>query len=97
MANPLHVRFPLDSDRTADIAVGPVGANKRLMHRGKSSADRQMDYPLLFRGNTTLNSVKRPGSVSTSILPPCCFTIMSWLIDRPSPVPSPVGLVVKNG
>ena len=27
MANPLHVRFPLDSDRTADIAVGPVGAD----------------------------------------------------------------------
>jgi len=22
---------------------------------------------------------------------------MSWLIDRPSPVPSPEGLVVKNG
>ena len=22
---------------------------------------------------------------------------MSWLIDRPSPVPWPVGLVVKNG
>jgi len=21
--------------------------------------------------------------------PPCCFTTMSWLIDRPSPVPSP--------
>jgi hypothetical protein len=24
-----HVRFPLDSDRTADIAVGPVRANRR--------------------------------------------------------------------
>ena len=44
-----------------------------------------------------MNSVYCPGSVSTSILPPCCFTMMSWLIDRPSPVPSPAGLVVKNG
>src|SRR5258705_8558743 len=55
------------------------------------------DYLWLVRGNTILNSVKSPGSVSTSMLPPCCFTIMSWLIDRPSPVPSPEGLVVKNG
>jgi len=54
------------------------------------------DYLELVRGNTTLNSVKSPGSVSTSTLPPCCFTMMSWLIDRPSPVPSPEGLVVKN-
>ena len=29
--------------------------------------------------------------------PACCFTMMSWLIERPRPVPSPVGLVVKNG
>ena len=38
-----------------------------------------------------------PSSVSTSIVPPCCFTMMSWLIDSPSPVPSPAGFVVKNG
>src|SRR5215472_748425 len=44
-----------------------------------------------------LNSVKAPGSVSTSIIPECCLTMMSWLIERPRPVPSPAGLVVKNG
>src|SRR2546430_912975 len=49
------------------------------------------------RGNVIINSVNAPGSVTTSILPPCCFTTMSWLIDRPSPVPSPAGVVVKNG
>src|SRR5260221_221882 len=49
------------------------------------------------RGSVIMNSVNDPGSVATSILPPCCFTTMSWLIDRPSPVPSPAGLVVKNG
>src|SRR5581483_2850590 len=49
------------------------------------------------RGNVMMNSVKAPGSVSTSIVPPCCFTTMSWLIERPRPVPSPAGLVVKNG
>ena len=49
------------------------------------------------RGRTIFISVNSPGCVSTSIEPPCCFTMMSWLIERPSPVPSPAGLVVKNG
>ena len=49
------------------------------------------------RGNVMMNSVNEPGSLTTSILPPCCFTTISWLMDNPSPVPSPAGLVVKNG
>src|SRR2546423_1240825 len=49
------------------------------------------------RGSVIMNSVNAPGLVSTSILPPCCFTTMSWLMESPSPVPSPAGLVVKNG
>src|SRR5579863_3877107 len=49
------------------------------------------------RGSVMMNSVNTPGSVSTSIVPPCCFTTMSWLMERPSPVPSPAGLVVKKG
>ena len=51
----------------------------------------------LARGTTSLNSVKAPSSVATSSVPPCCLTTMSWLRDRPRPVPSPAGLVVKNG
>src|SRR6516164_11805384 len=50
----------------------------------------------LARGSTTRNSVKAPGSVSTSMVPPCCLTMMSWLIESPSPVPSPAGFVVKK-
>src|SRR5262249_27834148 len=50
-----------------------------------------------MRGRVILNSVNSPGCVSTSIDPPCCFTMISWLMERPSPVPSPAGLVVKNG
>ena len=49
------------------------------------------------RGRITLISVNSPGWVSTSIEPACCLTMMSWLMERPRPVPSPVGLVVKNG
>lgn len=43
----------------------------------------------LARGNTMVNSLNCPGSVATSMLPPCCLTMMSWVIERPSPVPSP--------
>src|SRR5262249_1522651 len=49
------------------------------------------------RGKVTLISVNSPGRVSTSIEPPCCFTTMSWLMERPRPVPSPAGFVVKEG
>src|SRR5437660_10178547 len=49
------------------------------------------------RGSRTVNSVKSPTSLSTVIVPPCCWVMISELIDRPSPVPSPVGLVVKKG
>src|SRR6185295_12159642 len=49
------------------------------------------------RGSTMRNSVNSPGWLSTSIVPACCLTTMSWLSDSPSPVPSPAGLVVKNG
>jgi hypothetical protein len=64
------------------------------MRRSKLPASQPVemgvtDYLWLIRGNTILNSVKSPSSVSTSMLPPCCFTMISWLIDRPSPVPSP--------
>src|SRR6202043_4075796 len=49
------------------------------------------------RGRKIRNSVNSPGLVSTSIDPPCCLTMISWLSERPSPVPSPAGFVVKNG
>jgi len=62
-----------------------------LQQIGRWSADEMgvANYLWLVRGNTILNSAKSPGSVSTSMVPPCCFTMMSWLMDRPSPVPSP--------
>src|SRR6202043_601056 len=57
----------------------------------------ELAWATAVRGSVIINSVNAPGSVSTSIVPPCCFTTISWLIDKPSPVPSPAGLVVKNG
>ena len=79
----------------------PKSATRSLMHCSKMAPVSpymvMADYLWLVRGNTILNSVNSPGSVSTSMRPPCCFTTMSWLIERPSPVPSPAGLVIKNG
>ena len=43
-----------------------------------------------------MNSLNSPARLSTVIAPLCCWVMMSQLIDRPSPVPSPVGLVVKK-
>src|SRR5207248_755416 len=64
---------------------------------GAQVAPPVLSPEIIVRGRVRTNSVKTPSSVSTSIEPPCCFTTMSWLSDRPSPVPSPAGLVVKKG
>src|SRR5689334_23669219 len=75
--------------------------NIRLVinHENKSVQDGSPDLVsgAPARGSTMINSLNAPGLVSTSIDPPCCFTMTSWLIDRPRPVPSPAGLVVKKG
>src|SRR6266568_1038937 len=50
-------------------------------------------------GSSTVNVAPRPLPAppgSTEMLPPCSFTIPRQ-IDRPSPVPSPSDLVLKNG
>src|SRR6185503_14015365 len=48
------------------------------------------------RGSRTRNVEPWPGTEATSIDPPCSRT-MPATIESPSPVPSPTGLVVKNG
>ena len=50
----------------------------------------------VWTGSSMTNVVPRPGSLSTSIVPWWSVT-MSRHSERPSPVPSPTGLVVKNG
>src|SRR5438105_1775714 len=47
-------------------------------------------------GSTTVKRVPRPGSLATSIDPPSARTTV-WQIESPSPVPAPMGRVVKNG
>jgi hypothetical protein len=44
-----------------------------------------------------MNAVNSPARLSTSIVLACCWMTMSQLIDSPSPVPSPVGFVVRDG
>ena len=85
-----------------ETAAGPAFPDPaRRRPRGSSrSCPPPLPAPaagIIARGKVTMNSVNAPGSVSTSKLPPCCLTMMSKLSDRPRPVPSPAGLVVKNG
>src|SRR4030067_932816 len=47
-------------------------------------------------GNSMMNIVPRPVSLSTRISPLCCLMI-PYVTERPSPVPFPAGLVVKKG
>src|SRR5262245_30692199 len=64
-------------------------------------ADVQHDYDRsgsnrATRGKITLISVNSPGRVSTSIEPPCCLTMMSWLMESPSPVSRNTGTLVRH-
>jgi hypothetical protein len=83
--------------------VRGLGAQSPPSPFGSHALDRMARGQVIFscrmplRGKTIVNSVNSPSRVSTLIVPPCCFTMMSWLIESPSPVPSPAGLVVKNG
>jgi hypothetical protein len=75
-----------------DVRFGPI-ADIRL----SGGRSRTIQTNTAERGRVTVISVNSPGCVATSIEPACCLTIMSWLMESPRPVPSPVGLVVKNG
>ncbi|EAU69958.1 hypothetical protein STIAU_5600 [Stigmatella aurantiaca DW4/3-1] len=48
------------------------------------------------RGSITRKQVPCPTVLSTEISPPSPLTML-WQMDNPSPVPTPTGLVVKNG
>src|SRR5438034_9513851 len=48
-------------------------------------------------GGVKINSAKSAGSAMTSILPPCCFTMMSWPIEKPGPAPAGEHLLLSFG
>src|SRR5712672_3398662 len=91
--------------KAAGAEVAPKLLAKQIFDIGfvvnDKNKERHLSAPGLLgaaiRGRITLNSVNSPGRVSTSIDPACCLTIISWRSEGPRPVPSPGGLVVKNG
>ncbi|MHC2404954.1 hypothetical protein ACVMGC_009498 [Bradyrhizobium barranii subsp. barranii] len=52
------------------LVIDDQDVNVQLLPPGVSSA-------AILRGSVMMNSVNTPGSVFTSIVPPCCFTTMS--------------------
>jgi hypothetical protein len=87
----------------ADIVrCGPHVANVAttgLMRRSKLVAGKPLKCELPFARPRQYDFElgEKPWLRLDLMLPACCFTMMSWLIDRPCPVPSPEGFVVKKG
>ena len=50
----------------------------------------------MYSGSAIVNVVPTAGVLCASIVPPCAWTI-AWLALRPRSLPTPTGLVVKNG
>src|SRR6516162_4037832 len=93
-------RYPCWTGRTGNLPHAPTycSAQGKALRRPENYArPRDSAMNVAVRGRITLISVYSPGCVSTSIDPECCFTMMSWVMDRPRPVPSPAGFVVKKG
>src|SRR5580692_7947480 len=91
-----QVAAKLLTEQVCDVGL-IVNHQNQDTHIGPRFFSWDFSWTLLVLGRTILNSVNCPGSVSTSMVPPCCLTMMSWLIESPSPVPSPAGFVVKKG
>ena len=78
-----------DDDRVAaivEVHAPPICSRARLCCQVRAPGS----------ASTMVKVAPRPGSLSTSMRPPCA-AMMPWLIDRPRPVPAPTSLVVKNG
>jgi hypothetical protein len=70
-----------------------VGGSRHLSSLAASSS-------ALLHGRVMMNSVNEPGTVSTSIPPPCCLIMKSWVRGgqgQAEPCPFPVSLVVRKG
>src|ERR1044072_7272664 len=82
-------------------AAGPAGREAVvdagvLGHEGSWAGSRTVSGSVAVRGSSTWKRVS-PGTDSTFRSPWCLLTTIRQEVSRPSPVPSPTGLVVKNG
>jgi len=96
-----HMKRP-DEDQPG-IAAETCFRHRRFGHRRREYGCSNVvpQPPLvrqLFAAGLSKFGRKTPGSISKSIVPQsCCFTTMSWLIERPSPVPRRRLVVTKKG
>jgi len=97
----LPSRFSSALIAAASVRSSPPGATRRyrfsrgLVEMTPRSSARAAQAGIVIGSST--RKVVRPGAESTSMRPLCLRTTMLWLMLRPSPVPCPGGLVVKNG
>ena len=81
--------------------VVPVHVTKKVLEEFYEMVSESEDYIFseeisIRSGSSTVNVVPSPKRVSTRIVPPCRSTMLNEM-ESPNPVPSPTGLVVKNG
>src|SRR5882724_614367 len=79
----VHFQVPGQLLEGPGVAQGRVQEGGDAIHAGTACSD-------------TATVVPRPGSLSTRTVP-CWAATSSCTMERPSPVPEPGGLVVKNG
>src|SRR6516162_1280418 len=64
------------SNATADF-FNTIGQKRTSGNHCRSESNAPV------RGRISLISANSPGLVSTSIEPPCCLTMMSWVMESP--------------
>ena len=85
----------------ADADGGDIGIVFDQQHRAAAAGSRTPAISLRLRGSVSrgsriVTSVPLPSSLVTFTVPPA-WCAKPCTCDRPSPVPLPTGLVVKNG
>src|SRR6266404_2543628 len=83
------VAFQIDFQMPGQLLEDPSIAQNRVQEEGDA-----IHAGTAYSDTATV--VPRPGSLSTRTVP-CWAATSSCTMERPSPVPEPGGLVVKNG
>src|SRR5262249_38738114 len=81
----------------ADINADTVNTRQRAQINPCALCPRKRTSGSSFKARWGSNTAARGRMILISVNSPGCVTTLSWLMERPRPVPSPAGFVVKKG